>query len=264
MRLHIDDTKEFLVVDECTQAEYDQLCVSYTKNVKNAKFSPAYKSGGWDGKIAFIRSNYIPASTYKYLIDMCNDFNFKCEIDGIEDLFDSDISYEEFVEWCNEFFKDSEKKPRYYQIDAAFKGLKYKRCMLQLATSAGKTFIAFMMFAWLLTHRNVKKIMMVVPKIDLVLQPTADFTEYNNGKLDIKIQQIFSGCKVEPDANIYIGTYQSLCKECSDFFKQFDVVLTDEVHLACSASQLKIMEQCKFPYRIGLSGTIPGTKYADG
>ena len=42
----------------------------------------------------------------------------------------------------------------------------------------------------------VKKIMMVVPKIDLVIQPTADFTEYNNGKLDIKIQQIFSGCKV--------------------------------------------------------------------
>ena len=79
-----------------------------------------------------------------------------------------------------------------------------------------------------------------------------------------QIQQIFSGCKVTPDANIYIGTYQSLCKECAEFFSQFDMVLTDEVHLACSASQIKIMDMCKFPYRIGLSGTIPVTKYADG
>ena len=136
--------------------------------------------------------------------------------------------------------------------------------MLQLATSAGKTFIAFMMFAWLLTHRDIKKIMMVVPSVDLVLQPTADFTEYNNGKLDIKIQQIFSGCKATPNANIYIGTYQSLREECASFFNQFDVVLTDEVHKACCASQIKIMDMCKFPYRIGLSGTIPTTKYADG
>lgn len=264
MRLHIDDTQEYLVIDECTQLEYDQLCISYNKDVKNARFSPNYKNGSWDGKINFLKGKYLPATTYQYLFNICKDFGFQCEISNLDVLFDNDIDYDEFREWCEEFFKDNEKKPRYYQIDAAYKGLKYRRCMLQLATSAGKNFIAFMMFAWLLTHRNVKKIMMVVPKIDLVLQPTSDFNEYNNGKLDIKIQQIFSGCKVTPDANIYIGTYQSLCKECAEFFSQFDVVLTDEVHLACSSSQIKIMDMCKFPYRIGLSGTIPATKYADG
>lgn len=264
MKLHIDDTKEYLIIDQCTQLEYDQLSISFNKDVKNARFSPQFKAGSWDGKINFMRGKYLPATSYNYLFSICEQYGFHCEIEGLDTLFDNDIDYEEFKEWCDDFFKDAPKKPRYYQIDSAFKGLKYRRCMLQLATSAGKTFIAFMMFAWLLTHRNVKKIMMVVPKVDLVLQPTADFTEYNNGKLDIKIQQIFSGCKATPDANIYIGTYQSLCKECAAFFKQFDVVLTDEVHLACSASQIKIMDMCKFPYRIGLSGTIPATKYADG
>ena len=264
MKLHIDDTQEYMVIDECTQVEYDQLCISYNKDVKNARFSPNYKSGTWDGKINFMRGKYLPASSYNYLFDICKQFGFSCEIANLDVLFDNDIDYDEFKGWCDDFFKDAAKKPRYYQIDSAYKGLKYRRCMLQLATSAGKTFIAFIMFAWLLTHRNVRKIMMVVPKVDLVLQPTADFTEYNNGKLDIKIQQIFSGCKATPDANIYIGTYQSLCKECAAFFKQFDVVLTDEVHLATSSSQIKIMDMCKFPYRIGLSGTIPTTKYADG
>lgn len=264
MKLHIDDTKEFLVIDECTQQEYDQLKISYNKDVKKARFSPQFKAGTWDGKINFLRNKYLPASTYHYLFSLAEEFRFPCEISNLDCLFDNDIDYDEFKDWCDEFFKDAEKKPRYYQVDSAYRGLKYRRCMLQLATSAGKTFIAFMMIAWLMTHRNVKKVMMVVPGIDLVLQPTADFNEYNNGKLDIKIQQIFSGCKVTPDANIYIGTYQSLRSECASFFQQFDIVITDEVHKACSASQIKIMDQCKFPYRIGLSGTIPTTKYADG
>lgn len=264
MKLHIDDTKEFLVIDECTQQEYDQLKISYNKDVKKARFSPQYKAGTWDGKINFLRNKYLPASTYHYLFSLAEEFRFPCEISNLDCLFDNDIDYDEFKDWCDEFFKDAEKKPRYYQVDSAYRGLKYRRCMLQLATSAGKTFIAFMMIAWLMTHRNVKKVMVVVPGIDLVLQPTADFNEYNNGKLDIKIQQIFSGCKVTPDANIYIGTYQSLRSECASFFQQFDMVITDEVHKACSASQIKIMDQCKFPYRIGLSGTIPTTKYADG
>ena len=109
-----------------------------------------------------MRGKYLPATSYNYLFSICEQYGFHCEIEGLDTLFDNDIDYDEFKEWCDDFFKDAQKKPRYYQIDSAYKGLKYKRCMLQLATSAGKTFIAFMMFAWLLTHRNVKKIMITV------------------------------------------------------------------------------------------------------
>lgn len=265
MILHVDDSKEYLIIDKCSTQEYEQLKVSYTRKVKNYQFSPSYKSGSWDGNIVFLKGKTLPASTYKYLFDVCDEFSFDCEIDNIDTLFDNEIDYDEFVEWVNDFFKDHPNiKPRYYQIDAAYKMLRAKRCCGQLATSAGKTLIAFIIISYLLTHNLAKKIMMVVPKIDLVIQPTADFNEYNNGKLDIKIQQIFSGCKAKPDANIYIGTYQSLCKECQEYFNQFDMVLVDEVHLATSASQIKIMDMCKFPYRFGLSGTIPTSKYADG
>lgn len=228
MKLHVNETLEYLIIDECTSQEYEQLKLSYTKEVKNSRFSPAYKNGSWDGKITFIKGKYIPVTSYKYLFEICKKFGYDCEIDGLEKLFDNNIDFDDFKNWCDDFFKDAKKKPRYYQIDAAYKCLKYRRCCINLATGGGKTFIAFMIFAWLLTHRDVKKIMMVVPRIDLVLQPTADFTEYNNGKLDIKIQQIFSGCKPVKDANIYIGTYQSLREECAEFFDQFDVELTDE------------------------------------
>ena len=264
MKLHIDDTQRYLVIDECSQNEYDQLCISYNKEVKNGRFSPKYKNGSWDGKINFMKEKYLPATTYQYLFDICEKYGFQCEISNLDSLFDNDIDYDEFETWCNDFFKNDEKKPRYYQITASYQALKYKRCCLQMCTGSGKTLVSYIIFAWLLTHKNVKKIMMVVPGLDLVVQSFSDFVEYNNGKLDIKIQQIFSGCRATPNANIYIGTYQSLRKECEEFFDQFDVELTDEVHTATNASQISIMDKVKCPYRIGLSGTIPSTSYAGG
>lgn len=265
MILHVDDTKEFLVIDKCTSQEYEQLKLSFCKKTKGYKFSPAYKNGSWDGNIVFIKGNRLPASTYKYLFDVCNEFGFDCEITNLDVLFDNNIDYDEFVEWVNDFFGDHPTiKPRYYQIDAAYKMLRARRCCASLATSAGKTLIAFITIAYLLTHNLAKKVVMVTPKIDLVLQPTQDFNDYNNNKLDLKIQQIYSGCKIQPNANLFIGTYQSLCKECEEYFSQFDVEITDEVHLSTSSSQLSIMEKIRCPYRFGLSGTIPSTTYADG
>lgn len=265
MRLHVSENCEFLVIDSCTTQEYEQLKISYNKEVKNYRFNPKYKNGLWDGKINFIVGQFIPATSYAYLMEICKQFGFECQIDGLENLFDTDIDYEDFKACMDDLFENSPKKPRYYQIDTAFNMLRNRRCMIQLATGGGKTFIAFMVFMYLLYYKKcVEKVCMVVPKVDLVLQPTGDFNEYNNGKFPIKIQQIYSGCKVTPDANIFIGTYQSLREECPEYFSQFGCVLTDECHLATSASQIKIAEMIKCPYRFGLSGTIPGTKYADG
>ena len=105
MKLHVDESKEFLVIDSCTQLEYDQLCISYNKDVKNARFSPNYKSGSWDGKINFLRGKYLPATTYDYLFKLCEDYGFQCEIENLDTLFDNDIDYDDFKDWCDDFFK---------------------------------------------------------------------------------------------------------------------------------------------------------------
>ena len=265
MKLHVDETLEYLVIDECNSQEYEQLKVSYNKKSKNYKFAPTYKNGLWDGNIEFIKGRYIPATSYKYLFEMCEQYGFNCEIDNLDLILDNNIDYDEFKAWVDDLFADNEIKPRYYQIDTAYKMLKYRRCMAQLATSAGKTLIAFIVFSYLIQVKKVRRIMMIVPRIDLVLQPNGDFNKYNSGnKIDLRIQMVYSGSKPTADANIYIGTYQSLRNECSEFFTQFDAVLSDECHTATNSSTIKIMQECKFPYRFGLSGTIPGTKFADG
>ena len=59
MLLHVDNSKEYLIIDSCNSKEYDQLLVSYTRKVKNYQFSPSYKSGSWDGNIIFINDTFI-------------------------------------------------------------------------------------------------------------------------------------------------------------------------------------------------------------
>ena len=141
MRLHIDDTNELLVIDECTTQEYEQLKVSYNKNVKNARFSPKFKNNLWDGKINFMVGRYLPATTYAYLMEVCKQYNFECEIDGLANMFDLDLDFDEFKECMEDLFEKSPKKPRYYQIDAAFNMLRNRNCMIQIATGGGKTLL---------------------------------------------------------------------------------------------------------------------------
>lgn len=249
MNLHLSENKEFLEIDSCTTQEYEQLKVSFNKEVKNYRFNPKFKNGMWDGKINFIVGKYIPATSYSYLMDVCKQYGFECHIDGLRDLIDTELDYDDFKACMDDLFSNSKKKPRYYQIDAAFNMLRCRRCMIQIATGGGKTFIAFMVFMYLLYYKKcVDKVCMVVPKVDLVLQPTGDFNEYNSGKFPIKIQQIYSGCKVTPDANIFIGTYHSLREECPEYFSQFGCVLTDEcLHpdtliTMCDGSKKKISD----------------------
>ena len=55
--------------------------------------------------------------------------------------------------------------------------MKYRQSLSQLATRAGKTLIAYIVFRYMLEN-GAKKILMVVPSIQLVKQGVEDFKEY--------------------------------------------------------------------------------------
>jgi superfamily II DNA or RNA helicase len=258
MELSLSNNKKFLVIDSCTELEYEQLKISLTKKIEGWRFHPLVKKKVWSGEISFIKRNKIPSGLWKEVVDICKEYDFKLSMDGITKLFDCDITELDFIEWANDFFKDSEIKPRDYQIDAAYKILKYRRCLAELATSAGKTLISFMVIGYLMDRLNKKKILFIVPNVSLVLQATGDFEEYNKSRIQLKIQQIYAGAKIRPSSNIVIGTYQSLTKKDEEYFSQFDVVMVDECHKGKANSIQKIMDKCwHCDYRFGLSGTIP-------
>ena len=69
--------------------------------------------------------------------------------------------------------------PRDYQYEAAYKILCNRQSLSQLATRAGKTLIAYMIFRYMLEH-SARKILMIVPSIQLVKQGVEDFGKYLN------------------------------------------------------------------------------------
>lgn len=260
MILTLTDDNQFLRIDEVTELELEQLTISLTKRIDSWRFNPLVKKGVWDGYISYIKDDkWIPAGLWRYIINICKDYRFEIQINGVRRLIDNNINANTFEEWALDFFKDSEITPRDYQIETAFNILKFRKCLAELATSAGKTLISFLTVAYMLERGYAQKILFIVPNVSLVVQAHEDFHEYNYmNRVSLRIQQIFAGKKIKSNKNIVIGTYQSLVKKKPEYFAEFDAVIVDETHKAKSASIKTILQKCtNAKYKFGLSGTLP-------
>lgn len=231
MQWDLSEDNKVLILRSATALEIDQTNMYFTREAANAKWDPRVKKGYWDGKISYFKSNkYLPAGFWYELTEMGKKYDFPVKISGIERKFDFEIDKEEFQKWVEENWTGAKKIPRQYQIDAAFNIIKYKSSLSELATSAGKTLITYMVIAYLLKEQKSKKILMIVPSVDLVVQSSDDFYQYNNESLKLKldIQQIYAGSILRANCPIIIGTFQSLVKKDSDYFDSFDTIVCDE------------------------------------
>ena len=180
-------------------------------------------------------------------------------------------SYEEFIDIVNSW--NLSLNPREYQLKAAYNILCWKRSVSELATRAGKTLIAYMIFRYAMEYLGVKKILVIVPSILLVKQMYDDFKEYAEF---FKTECIWAGGKLVESSNLTVGTFQSLIKFIEkpkrgkenkkynpDFFNGYDCVFVDETHRA-SAEQIKniisqpFMKDIKLGF--GMTGTLPKEK----
>lgn len=265
MDTFLSDDKRFITIRECSQEEYDQVKTAYTKKADGYRFNPLYKKKLWDGTVSYFKGANLPSGTWSYLIDISKQCGWKLRIEGLRELFDNNITLESYTEWVNKFFDGLPFTPRDYQIKSAYRILRYRKCLSELATSAGKTLICFMVLAYLIDNKIIKgKVLMIVPTVQLVLQSSGDFEEYNTDKLPIIIQQIYAGYKMKPDANIFVGTYQTLTKMEESWFKQFDCIIVDETHKAKAKSIKDILERCwHCEYKFGVTGTLPKPNSAE-
>ena len=262
MELTLTENKQLLRIDSATEMELEQLNISLNKRIESWRFNPLVKKGLWDGYISYIKDDkWIPSGLWREVMLIAKDYNYDLKLNGITELFDRNIQQEAFEEWALDFFDGHPDgiSPRDYQMDASFNILKFRRCLAELATSAGKTLISFLTVAYMLEKQKAEKILFIVPNVSLVVQASEDFLDYNwQNRVSIKVQQIYSGQKIRAGRNVVIGTYQSLVKKKAEYFDQFDAVIIDETHKAKSQSIKTILSKCKnADYRFGLSGTIP-------
>lgn len=267
MRFEVMDNNEWLrLVEYDDELDLRQIEISFTKNVKNHYFRKKYNKG-WDGSIEFFKKKrFLPIGLWSELLNVSKEFNLGVTIDGLREIVDNELTLAEFTDWVNEFFKDGiggdpDKMPREYQIKAAFLIVKLKRTTQELATSSGKTLITFMAIAFMLHTKRIKRFLMVVPNTNLVIQGVEDFQEYGAYRLNMKFQQVSGGEKeIRSEANIVLGTYQSLVKKEQDELGTFDCVFVDEAHQAPTKSIKevigKVVNGGGGQFRFGLSGTL--------
>ena len=295
MKFRYDKETEELVVAEATRIEYHQMGLWLTRKAKGWKFHPLVKVGIWDGNISFFKNGRINLGLWKEAYIGCKEIEVPFQIENKEEFpINRDVTLEKVQDFCKEFFKTHKVRtkegewisftPYDHQIEAAYKILKNRYCMAEVATSGGKSLIISIVMFY--TFKNIDKdakILIIVPSITLVTQFYDNILEYNygiNNLLEMKeknttelssghipcvtrVEEVmsdrprkFSGTE---NPNIYIGTYQSLEKWPKDFFEQFHTIATDEAHGAKAKTITTILQNTfKHAYcRFGVSGTFP-------
>lgn len=218
--------------------------------------------------------HYCSSGLWKEIRDWCKVNNI--EVSGPDDdlkLTSFSMSLVEFKEYVQSWGLNLE--PRDYQVEAAWRILHYRCSLSQLATRAGKTLIAYMVFRYMLEH-GAHNILMIVPSISLVRQGVEDMKEYQEF---FQSETVWAKGEYAQSANLTIGTFQSLVKRCNRgsrgrankqydpvFFNKFDVVCVDECHKANCQSikdilSLDFIKHAKL--RFGFSGTLPDESTLD-
>lgn len=183
------------------------------------------------------------------------------------------LGYDLFKKYVDNTFrgalneKGEKFKPYDYQIEAAHRLIKYKKCTAEISTSAGKTLISFILFKYLFDTQSVKKILYIVPSVDLATQSIDKFQEYENflfthkknWRAAVLTSKLNKAQKLAlEDANFIFGTYQSLRNKPYEWFSDFNAVLVDEAHHASNKSCKTILSRCQnLVYAFGVTGTFP-------
>lgn len=178
--------------------------------------------------------------------------------------FDVDPKLEEIQPWLREDtekFIRSLKLPftaRDYQATAINHAVKHRRALLVSPTGSGKSLILYS-----IARYYKKKTLIIVPTISLVSQMISDFREYSKEDpsfdVDKMCHPIFAGQDKVSKKPIIVSTWQSIYKMPKEFFKDFEVVMGDEVHQYKATSMKGIMEKLvSCPYRFGTTGTLDG------
>ena len=269
LKFNVSEDQQWLILAQASdEIEKRQIEISLTKKIHNWYFHPLVKKKLWDGSICFIEKKgafwKVPIGLWREIFEIGKEFNLEIEIEGLDRLILSELTLEEFQQWVDEFFDGKDIKPRDYQVEAAWKIVKYRYSVSEIATSSGKTLISFMIFAFLKQRGLIRKFLMIVPSTNLVFQGNDDFIDYGIGELGVRIQQIGGGSKLRDECDLIIGTFHSLVKKDEDFFEEVDAVFVDEAHHTNSMSIKKIVAKCLHSkWRFGLTGTLTKRGSAD-
>lgn len=238
-----------------------EIAQYFTFEAPGAKYSPAFKRGGWDGRISLLSTSNgeIYCGLLDRVIAKLKNHNFTYEFKdnnqyGLPFEINPEITKEGVSGYMHVLGKKADLIPDDYQVNAVYECLKYNRKTIVSPTSSGKTFQIFGLVRYYLMKGL--KILIVFPQTSLIRQTYNEFKTYGLDS-DEHCHMIYQGQHKNSDKQVDLSTFQSIYDLDKSFFKQYDVVIVDECHRTTSKSLIGIMKKCPdAKYRFGFTGTL--------
>lgn len=242
---------------DCDYGILQELSDVFSYFIPSAKFHPKVKAKKWDGKIRLVdtRRKIVPSGLVHRLKNYCKhkEYDFECTFN----IDETDFTKEEALSFIETL--DMPFEIRDYQVDAFVHAVKKQRSILVSPTGSGKSAIIYLLMR--LFFELDRKVLMIVPTVNLVTQMKADFVEYSQNIDELPVQEVYAGKSKQVSSPIMISTWQSLQNLDKEWFEQFDTVVVDETHLATGNTLQKILNYCvNADFRVGLTGTLTGEK----
>jgi len=243
----IQKVNEVYAKVKCDSGIGYELQEQFTFMVPGAQFNPKVRNKIWDGKIRLYNlwTKQIYIGLIPDIVDWANRNNYSIEINydiGTKNLSIKEAS--EFILWLK-----TEMTPHEHQMKAFVHCIRNGRAVILSPTSSGKSFIIYTISRYL-----NKKTLIIVPRIGLVKQMAKDIDNYGYKK---NIHLIMEGSEKNSTDLITISTWQSIQNMPKSWFRQFETVIVDEVHMAKSKAFIKILENCdSCAHRFGFTGTL--------
>ncbi len=236
----------------------ESVVKKFSIKVDNFWFMPAYKAGRWDGKIKFVETDgtfYV--GIFKKILNYVKDDSlYKIDVDP--DFYQEEDS----IEFKQRFLDNISNleypfEPRSYQLRGALKSAYYKRGICEHVTSSGKSFTICLTIHHILQDNPDHKVIILVPKIDLVEQFVENLEEYG---IPINIVGKYCGYQKDEDSQIVVSTWQSVYKK-KEFLKKFNVLIVDECHGLRADEVRGVAEKAiNADIRLGFTGTMPDSQ----
>ena len=258
-------------VDSCA-ALRQEISEVFSFYVDNYKYMPKFKARQWDGQIRLFNPTQ-PLLMLGHVSELLewaknNKENVEFEDAVKRQVINKDYSEEKVDKFLDGFniVLNNGKSINFYeeQRKAIHLAIKYKRRLLLSPTSSGKSLICFAIIEWHMRHGMQQQALVTVPTITLTDQMKNNFIEYMDDKCLMKpedIHVIKGGTSKLTNKSVIISTWQSIYKLKKSWFKNIELSILDEAHLAKGQSLQKMSEKMvNAQYKIGMTGTLDGTQ----